>query len=590
MRYFVLASDYDGTLATDGRVSEETLAALRKVKESGRKLVLVTGRELPELKEVFPGIDIFDLVVAENGALLYNPVTKEERPLGSRPPSEFVPELRRRGVERISEGRVIVATWEPHEVAVFETIRDLGLELQVIFNKGAVMVLPSGINKATGLCAALAELGLSPHNAVGVGDAENDHAFLQLCECGVAVANALPITKEQADLVTQLDHGAGVVELCNRLLANDLRDLELRRPDIEWGKAADDALVAVAPYGENILISGTSGGGKSTLASGFLERLAAAGYQFCIVDPEGDYNEMEDVVVLGDARRGPNPEVVLDVLNTPGNDVVVNMIGVVLEHRPEFFEGLFARLQQMRNRFGRPHWILIDEAHHLFPVERNTPGLSDEAGGVLFLTVHPDHVSPVALKLVDVAIAIGQKPEKTLATFAEAVGGSLPEMQSFELEPGDGVLWRRDASEAKSARAKSADGKEKVKKKRVGKGQAPIWFRSTPPTAERHRHLRKYMEGELEPEISFYFTGPERKLNLRAQNLQIFLQLADGLDDDTWRYHLQRGDYSRWLAQALKDGDLSEEVAQIEQDEKLDAKTSRSQIRERIEARYTAPE
>ena len=49
----------------------------------------------------------------------------------------------------------------------------------MIFNKGAVMILPSGVNKATGLAAALEELGLSPHNVVGVGDAENDHAFLE---------------------------------------------------------------------------------------------------------------------------------------------------------------------------------------------------------------------------------------------------------------------------------------------------------------------------------------------------------------------------------------------------------------------------
>nr|MBA2350581.1 DUF87 domain-containing protein [Burkholderiales bacterium] len=415
--------------------------------------------------------------------------------------------------------------------------------------------------------------------------------FLSLCECSVAVANALDITKEYADFVTAAARGEGVSELAEKLVASDLREISLRRPDIEWGKGRDDEMVTAAPYGENILVAGTSGGGKSTLATGFLERLAEAGYQFCIIDPEGDYNELDDVVVLGDARRAPSPEAVLDVLENPENDVVVNMLGVALEHRPAFFEGLFARLQEMRNRVGRPHWLLIDEAHYLFPAERNTPGLLDNVGGLMFLTVHPDHVSPMALKLVDVAIAIGQKPEKTLATFAKAVGVSLPKMQSFELEPGDGVLWRRGAAGGKLAKATAAttaDGK--ARKKRTGKSQAPIWFRSTPPKAERRRHHRKYMEGELEPEISFYFTGPEQKLNLRAQNLQIFLQIADGLDDDTWLYHLQRGDYSRWLAQALKDGDLSKEVARIEQDEKLDAKASRARIREKIEARYTAPE
>ena len=152
---------------------------------------------------------------------------------------------------RISVGRVIVATWEPHEKTVLETIRDCGLELQVIFNKGAVMVLPAGVNKATGLRAALAELNLSPHNAVGVGDAENDHAFLSICECSVAVANALPAVKAKADIVTFADHGAGVTELIDEMLADDLASREsgpLARHDIPLGKNAAgqaDRLVAV---------------------------------------------------------------------------------------------------------------------------------------------------------------------------------------------------------------------------------------------------------------------------------------------------------------------------------------------------------
>ena len=178
MRYLALACDYDGTLAHNGIVTDETLEALERVRNSGRKLILVSGRELEDLQRTFTRLDLFDRAVLENGALLYTPVTKAEKVLSGRPPDEFVPLLKDRGVGPISVGRVIVATWEPHENAVLETIRDLGLELQVIFNKGAVMVLPSGINKATGLAAALSELSLSPHNTVGIGDAENDHAFL----------------------------------------------------------------------------------------------------------------------------------------------------------------------------------------------------------------------------------------------------------------------------------------------------------------------------------------------------------------------------------------------------------------------------
>ena len=132
--------------------------------------------------------------------------------------------LQARGVGPISVGRVVVATWEPHQEAVQEVIREMGRDLQIVLNKRAVMVLPSGVNKASGLRAALADLGLSPQDVVGVGDAENDFPFLALCGYSVAVSNALDTLKEHVDLVTEGDHGRGVVELIERLVSSDLRD------------------------------------------------------------------------------------------------------------------------------------------------------------------------------------------------------------------------------------------------------------------------------------------------------------------------------------------------------------------------------
>jgi hypothetical protein len=228
VRYLALACDYDGTLARQGRVDEPTLAALRRVLASGRKLILVTGRELDDLQSVFSHLELFEWVVAENGALLYRPATREENLLGESPPPRFVAALRDQGVQPLSVGRVIVATWRPHEHKVLQVIHDQGLELQIIFNKDAVMVLPAGVNKATGLAAALREMKLSQLNVVGVGDAENDHAFLSACGCSAAVANALPALKERADLVTRRDHGAGVAELIDLLVGNDLAGLEDR--------------------------------------------------------------------------------------------------------------------------------------------------------------------------------------------------------------------------------------------------------------------------------------------------------------------------------------------------------------------------
>jgi HAD superfamily hydrolase (TIGR01484 family) len=568
VRYHALACDYDGTLATHGRVDDATLAALDRLRASRRKLILVTGRRLPDLFEVFPRIELFDRVVAENGAVLYRPSDRGERTLAEAPPEALVAALKQRQVTPLAVGRVIVATWEPSEAAVLETIRELGLELQVIFNKGAVMVLPSGVNKATGLDAALAELCLSRHNVVGVGDAENDHAFLARCECSVAVANALPSLKERADVVTTGERGAGVAELIDGLLACDLAELEPRlvRHEIPLG-SADGEEIRLPPYGVNVLLAGTSGSGKSTFATGFLERLAEQEYQFCIIDPEGDYEGFEGAVVLGDASRAPLAREVIELLDRPDRNCVVNLLAVGMEDRPAFFDDLFAALLELRSRTGRPHWMLIDETHHLLPASW-TPTVRTPAArphGLMLITVHPDQVARVILSSVDLIVAVGEAPAETLGTFARTLDEPAPTVSVEPLAAGEAMAWWRRSP------------------------RAPFRFRSIAPQSERRRHLRKYAEGELGEDKSFYFRGPGGKLNLRAQNLQLFLQLADGVDDETWTWHLRRGDYSRWFREAIKDDALAAEVRRIEQASSLSADESRARLRERVEERYTGP-
>ena len=250
-----------------------------------------------------------------------------------------------------------MATWTPHEIAAVELINELGLELQVIFNKGAVMILPSGVNKASGLRAALDELGLSPRNTVSVGDAENDHAFISISECGVAVANALKALKDRADLVTGGDNGAGIEQLVQQIVKEDLRSIapRLTRHHLILGTRADRQPVAISPYRRPMLFAGSSGGGKSTLATALIEELVEHGYQCCVIDPEGDFQELPDTVTLGDAQHAPSPNEVLELLAKPSQNVSVSMIGVPLGDRPAYFEALLPRLLELRGRTGRPH-------------------------------------------------------------------------------------------------------------------------------------------------------------------------------------------------------------------------------------------
>lgn len=223
MRYLALACDFDETLAADGRIDDATRDALERLLGSGRLAILVTGRELDDLLALLPKPEIFTRIVAENGAVLHDPATHATRLLAQPPPAAFVGALRARQMTPLSVGRVIVATRQPNDTAVLEVIRELGLELRVVFNRGAVMVLPTDVSKATGLAAALEELGMSAHNVVGIGDGENDHAFLKRCECAVAVANAVPMLQQQADYTTAGRAGEGVAELIDMLVRDDLQ-------------------------------------------------------------------------------------------------------------------------------------------------------------------------------------------------------------------------------------------------------------------------------------------------------------------------------------------------------------------------------
>jgi hypothetical protein len=184
---------------------------------------------------------------------------------------------------------------------------------------------------------------------------------------------------------------------------------------------------------------------------------------------------------------------------------------------------------------------------------------------MIFITVHPNFVAPAVLSAVDVCVAVGQAPAQTLREFAETLGQRLPPTPSVTVRPGEVLVWRRHAD------------------------TAPFPVRPAPSYTQRRRHRRKYAEGELEPDRSFYFRGPEGKLNLRAQNLVLFQQLADGVDDATWLHHLRRGDYSHWFREAIKDEALATEAEVVEAAAALSPGESRARIKAAIAHRYTLP-
>jgi HAD superfamily hydrolase (TIGR01484 family) len=568
MRYFLLATDYDGTLAEEGLVPPPTVDALERVRQTGRHLILVTGRELPDLQATFPQYSLFERIVGENGAVLYDPSSKAETVLCEAPPRAFLDTLARKQVSSFSQGRVIVATSADEKEKVLEAIQELGLELQLIFNKGSLMILPTGVNKATGLKAALTELGFSAHNTVGVGDAENDHAFLSVCERAVSVANALPALKERSDFVTTAAAGQGVAELIDLLIQDDLKGIPAKeeRDAILLGQT-EQGDVRIPGYGTGVLVTGTPGAGKSTLTTGVMERLMDAGYQFCAIDPEGDYQTFEGAILMGEKKRGPTVDEALAILENPEQSLILNLLGIAVDDRPAFFESLLPRLQELRARTGRPHWLIFDEAHHLAPAERERTNdtLPKELTSTMLITVQPDHLPQSLLASIDTIITVGEKPSEAISSFCRAGGRECPTVRTEALEPGTALLWSRSSR------------------------QGPILFKVAQARTERVRHSRKYASAELTPDRSFYFRGREGKLNLRAQNLMVFVQLLEGVDDDTWLYHLQRGEYSQWLRDNIKDAELADAAARIEQQHDLSVAASRARIKEEIEQRFTLP-
>ena len=318
------------------------------------------------------------------------------------------------------------------------------------------------------------------------------------------------------------------------------------------------------PVRQSLLLTGTSGGGKSTLTTGLLERLSEHDFQFVVMDPEGDYEGLGDAVAIGSANDAPRAEEVLEILRKTASSVAVNLLGVKLEDRPGYLAGLLPELLAHRERTGRPHFVVVDEAHHMLPAtwDPGATALPSGLRGFMFVTVRPEALSPRTLDCVDRALAVGDEARAALALFARAHG--LPEPEgAAAVERGEVLTMSRTDPAARR-------------------------YKVIPGTSERRRHVRKYAEGKLGDDKAFFFRGAEGKLRLRATNLVMFLEMADGVDDETWAWHRDRGDFSAWVESSIRDVDLAAELRGIEAS-RMPPDAARQMVRAAVERRYTAP-
>lgn len=545
--YFrAIALDFDGTLTRGGVPSCAVLEAIGRVRAKGARTVLVTGRIMAELREVFAAVDRhFDAVVAENGATmsiggssqaLYPPVAKE---------LEWA--LAGRGVP-YRRGDVLLATYAGYESRIQEEIHRLGLECQLVYNRDAVMILPAGVSKGSGLLEALAALGVSHHNTIAVGDAENDHSLLSACEFGAAVADSVEGLRRHADLVLEQPDGEGVIALLDRLARADDASLVADRWRIEIGAYGDGTSAAIPASRVNVLVTGRSKSGKSFLAGSIAERLIELRYSVCLIDPEGDYTslcKLRGVECLGRAGQPEDIEQIRRLLAHNSGSVVADLSLVEPDRQAACAQVLLRALAEDRRSSGLPHWIIIDEAHHALGLPGELTGILDEGQkGYCLVTYQPQALEPHIGAWMDHLLVL--PGGRRLAGPDPVV--ELERITGLPLAP---ALSGLDTGQALLVRMQE---KERFR---------PIEL--APRRTAHVRHWHKYVQGKLPAWLRFHFRGPDGRGSASAANVQEFCDLVGESASDIIAFHGERSDFSRWIGQALQEEALAAAVRSIEQ-------------------------
>ena len=399
MKFLVLALDFDGTIAQHDVLDPEVRKAISELRGRGIVVILVTGRIISDLRRVCGDLHFVDAVVAENGAFIEFPATGYSMSLAACPPAALLQELRNTGIVH-TVGECVIEADSGDAARILGILQRLELPMTLVFNRSRVMVLPQAVSKATGLQRALVILRLSPHNAIGIGDAENDHELLRVCEVGVAVAWGSNALKAVADYVLPGDGPSAVATYIRELLARGMLPVPKRtRRQLLLGYTDDGTPLSLAVRGRNVLIAGDSGSGKSWVAGLLCEQLILYGYSLCILDPEGDYISLEalpGVVVYGGNDPLPRPRELIRALRHSDVSIVIDMSHTPQEQKLEYVKAVLPALAVLRRRTGLPHRIIVDEAHYFLQDEESRRLLDFELSGYTLVTYRASSLSPAA--------------------------------------------------------------------------------------------------------------------------------------------------------------------------------------------------
>ncbi|MEO6886533.1 MAG: HAD hydrolase family protein [Jatrophihabitantaceae bacterium] len=518
-----VAVDLDGTIAHGAELDRDALAALDDCRAAGTATLLVTGRIESELRRDFPDLmGHFQAVALENGTVLG--IADHRTVLAAVDPC-LAQNLRTRGVS-LREGSGILACHASDAAAVLDAIAERGLDAQVVHNRSELMVLPAGASKATGMLAALAELRISAHNTVAIGDAENDLSMLTAAQIGVAAAGSVDSVRRIADVDLTDQPGQSLADFLRGPVISGTQPVRSGRRDLRIGRTADGTVVSVPGAQAGILIAGESGAGKSHLTGLLAEQWIGAGYIVLVVDPEGEHSALAALpqTIVVDAAHAPSADELLQMLRDQSLSVVLDLSGVDPELVLPYLEQISAGVESLRGSRGLPHWIVIDEAHGVLGENGTLAHIfRPNNGGYCYVTYRPELLCTAAKTTVDVTLtALGAGPD--------AQTGVPP-----------------------SAMMRAA-------------GRPDLLFTPDPKSTTHVRHRNKYRQIALPERLRFQFRDPSGRAVAEAASVTDLVAGLDSVPDESIVYHALRGDFSRWAVGALQDRVLGSLLAAAEND------------------------
>lgn len=575
MKFSALVLDFDGTIARGDVLDPDVRQAIGELRAQGIVVILATGRILDDLRRVAGELHFVDAVVAENGAVVTFPDSGYTTTNGSAPPALFLQVLRDERVA-VDVGAVVVEADANEASRILAIIRRLELPLTIVFNRGRLMVLPQTISKATGVRQALAILRLSPHNAVAIGDAENDHDLLRICEVGLAVAWGSAALKAAADFVLPGD-GPPAVAAYIRALANRRRvpvPLHTRR-SLRLGHTDDGAPLDLAVRGRNVLVAGDPKSGKSWVTGLLCEQLILQGYCLCVLDPEGDYVSLEalpGVTVLGGADPLPRPRDLLRALRHADVSLVIDLSQQRQDVKIEYIRSVLESLAALRQRSGLPHRIVVDEAHY-FLHDGDVTGLLDlELNGYTLVSYRASKIDARVLQATQAIVMTRESDPNEVRALYALCASCQSRMNEGEWEQ---LLGRLAIGEAVVLPITEEAGGE-LRHIRLA-------ARLTPHV----RHFAKYVDIPVPERRAFVFWRNGAATRISARTLRDFVAILQTAPASMIDGHLRRGDFSRWLEDVFGDYPLAYTVRQLERDAQAGtAVDPRPNLIQAVQARY----